>query len=112
MIKKKFKIPLYHGEVTIIQCEDVEKEGEKYGMKNLLGFEACVFRDFGKDGYMRYVMMFEEGTTFKIVAHESLHLVNNIFHDRGIIHETDNDEPAAYLLGWVVEKCSKILEIK
>ena len=44
-----------------------------------------------------------------IIAHESKHLVNNIFIE--ISHDLDrhNDEPEAYLLGWIVDRIHELL---
>jgi len=36
------------------------------------------------------------------VAHEAVHIVNHVYHFSGIIHDPKNDEPQAYLTGWVV----------
>jgi len=38
------------------------------------------------------------------IAHEVHHIVNNICRDCGMPHETENDEPFAYLSGWITEQ--------
>lgn len=110
-MRVKIKIPIYFGELIIIQESDQTKLKKKYRMEGTDQFDAYVFRDH-KDGYTRYVMVFKKPTTFKIIAHESMHFVSQLFHDRGMIMDTENDEPQAYLLGWVVGECLKYLEIK
>ena len=45
---------------------------------------------------------------FKIVTHEAVHVVSNIFEICGLKHEPNNDESFAYLAGWVAECCEKI----
>lgn len=37
------------------------------------------------------------------IGHEVVHMVNGIFKSRGIELSLDNDEPQAYLTGWVTE---------
>jgi len=43
------------------------------------------------------------------VAHECLHLVNYIFANRNINYDLDNDEPAAYLINWLVDQTYSFL---
>ena len=38
------------------------------------------------------------------VAHEAVHIKNRIFEHAGILHDPKNDEPEAYLLGWIVKQ--------
>ena len=44
-----------------------------------------------------------------IVAHEAKHLVNYIFKDRFVELDLENDEPEAYLLGFIVDKIHALL---
>ena len=79
---------------------------------NTLGFEAMVFRNDRASGYTKYVMLFEESAKAHVIAHEALHIVTYLFQDRNIRIENNNDEPAAYLLGWIVGECHKFLNVK
>ncbi len=109
-IKKKFNIPLYECDLTIIQGSNIKKESDRYGIDIDAGFEALVFKE-RKKGYS-IVMIFEDGTTPEIIAHESLHVVTYVFDRCCMTISNNNDESAAYLLGWVVEKCHKVLKLK
>lgn len=112
MRKRKVKIPLYHGELTILQVKNMKDISKMYNLDTLHGFDACMFRNPDKNGYSKYVLAFENKTTHNIIAHECMHFVNNVFEDRGISPDVENDEPQAYLLGWVVEQCYKIVKTK
>lgn len=106
--KKIINIPIYHGKLTIIETDDVVKSGEKY-KQDLSGFDAGVFRNHCKNGYMRYVVVLEKGVTNKIIAHECFHIVCMIFKDRHIEIDLNNDEPTAYFLGWIVGEIDKFV---
>lgn len=108
MRKKIVKIPLYFGTVEIIETENIQELNERAKF-DLFEAEAVVFKEIKKDGLSRYVIGFEGNCTPEIIAHECLHLVTNIFEDRGITIENTNDEPAAYLLGWSVSEVHKFL---
>jgi hypothetical protein len=110
--KIKHKIPLYHGDLIIIQDNDLKWVEKKYNLSDLSGMGACAFPYPKKDGYTRYIMAFSGKTEPSIIAHEATHIVNNIYHDRNIPPDVLSDEPQAYLMGWVVKMCHEFLKIR
>lgn len=46
------------------------------------------------------------------VAHEAVHVATNIFSDVEAIHEPNNQEPFAYLTGWVAECIYQVMTNK
>lgn len=44
-----------------------------------------------------------------ILAHECLHAVTRTFGPRGVDVRMETDEPAAYYLNWLVERCMECL---
>jgi|GEM_PF-567795 len=111
-IEARIKIPLYSGDLIIVQSDDIQKVLDKYGVKfDVHGYEAVTFRHDTRSGYTRYVIAFENPVNSRIVAHESLHVVTYLFEDRGMRIDNMNDEPAAYLLGWVVGQIHKRIKI-
>lgn len=68
---------------------DIEDE------KNCAGFASTT--DSGK-----YIVYLRYADTDLFVAHEIYHIVNRILMDRGIQHTYD-DEPYAYLDGWLTD---------
>ena len=49
----------------------------------------------------------KEKKELKNLVHELYHLVNRIAKDRGLAEDYDN-EPQAYLLGWLFDEISKL----
>lgn len=46
------------------------------------------------------------------VAHEAVHVVNMIYDYSGIRHDPKNDEPQAYLTGWIVGEIHRAAKMK
>ena len=44
------------------------------------------------------------------ITHESLHAANSIFDEMGIGYDLNNDEHAAYFVGWIARCCWKVLQ--
>lgn len=112
MKKKKLEIPLYHSDLIICQADDLKEFEEKYELEDLNGFSAVVFERITKKGYLKHYMCFNKNVTPSVIAHEAFHVTSLVFQSAGIIPDADNDEPQAYLLGWIVEKCHKFLKVK
>lgn len=45
----------------------------------------------------------KQSLSLNTLGHEVVHMVNGIFKSRGIKLSLDNDEPQAYLTGWVTQ---------
>lgn len=116
MQKKKIKIPIYFGDLIIIQVEDSKEINtiiQKYNIIIINNPSAFTFRNNHNNGYTEYIMVFEKETNPRIIAHESLHIVRYMFEDRKMFFETnENDEAQCYLLGWIVGECHKFLDKK
>ena len=108
MIIKKYKTPLYGTKFTIViynSDDDFQKKFKKIEISN---FDGAVF--YEKDELFIVFSAERKGyPTPGIIAHEAKHLVNNIFIE--ISHDLDrhNDEPEAYLLGWIVNRIHELL---
>ena len=106
MIKKTINIPIYQCKLTIILDKDLSYITKKYKTIDLSNYGAITMRVPNK--YNEYIVAFEysEGS---IIAHEVAHLVNYIFKDRGVELDLNNDEPQAYLTGWLFKEIDKFL---
>lgn len=112
MRKKIIKIPIYIGQLVIIQYDNPEDLINEYRLSNLVNkFDAITFRDHKLSGYTRYVAAFGKNCTPSIITHESFHVVSMIFYDRDIEYDNENDEPAAYLIGWISRQIFDFLDI-
>lgn len=115
MRKTSRKIPIYFGKVEIIEVEDLNEIRDKYNFDANYSFsstEAMVFNYPQPSGMLKYIMAFEKDPTPKVIAHECYHFVHFVFNDRGIKVETDNDEPGAYLMGWIFEQVYNFINSK
>jgi hypothetical protein len=106
MIKKTIDIPIYQCKLTIILDKDLSYVEKKYGTKSLSDYGAVTMRVPNK--FSEYVMAFEY-TKGTIIAHEIVHLKNYIYQDCSIELDRFNDEPEAYLTGWLFEQIETIL---
>lgn len=106
MKRRTIPIPIYFGELIIIVTKDFQTVNELYGTKiddNL--YDAVVFEMKDNDKYIIAIKKVE----WSIIAHEVVHIVNAIFLKCGIELDRHNDEPQAYLTGWIVNEIDKFL---
>ena len=107
MLKKRIKIPIFLDKLLIIQTDNFEKIQRKYNLGGIADYCAITFQ-MDKE----IVVVFNSKVNSSIVAHEALHVCSFIFKNTGVEFDKDNDEPLAYLLGYVVKKISKSIKIK
>ena len=108
MISKTFKIPIYRHRVTLIQTESFDEIIKKY---NIVGVdEKTGGFHFIEDNRMSIVV--SDKISHGDLAHECLHCINSIFYSIGYEPKTNNDEPQAYLLSWLIDKCYNYIKIK
>jgi len=106
MKKTTIDIPIYQCKLTIILDKDLSYVEKKYRTKSLSDYGAVTIRVPNK--FSEYVIAFEysDGT---IIAHEIVHLKNYIYQDRVIELDRFNDEPEAYLTGWLFKQIETFL---
>ena len=65
-----------------------------------------------KTGLLGVLIWFHyvEHITDSIIAHEAVHASNTLFSHIGINLSTENDEPQAFLVGFIVEEINKALK--
>lgn len=93
--------------------KDLGALNEKYNLCLDNDFNSCSTVTHAiptEDGITRYYVLLTPKAEPDHVAHESKHIVNRVFRDRGINLDLINDEPECYLLGWVFEKIYKTLK--
>ena len=105
MKRKTINIPIFHGQLILLQYDDNSELDSKYGINSEYGYDAIAFSDHATNGYTKYVLAMRKITIPKI-AHESLHIVQMIMRDRGM-ECTGVDETESYLLQWVVYNACK-----
>lgn len=109
MIKiKEVIIPIYFGTLVIIVTDNWEEVNTIYDKTDIDGalYEGVFFEVKNKDEYVVAI----KRTDWSVIAHEAVHVVNAIFLNCGVILNRKNDEPQAYLTGWVVNEIDKFLK--
>ena len=105
MRTKKIKIPLYSGSLILHKCKDLKEIEKKYNLTDCSDCDALAIKLGSK-----YIIAFSDTINPNIIAHESLHVVSDIFLNIGAVMDLKNQELQCYLIGWVVEQCHKFLE--
>jgi uncharacterized protein YlbG (UPF0298 family) len=107
MKNKTILIPIYYTKLTLILDKDLSYIENKYGTKSLKDFGAVTLKDESK--YRHYVIGFTDAQHLSNIAHEIVHLKNHIYLDCAMELDRNNDEPEAYLTGWLFEEIYKFL---
>lgn len=112
---KEIEIPIYCASLTMILDNDlsyIEKEYrsqyKEYGSLEDAG--AVTLKD--KSKYRHYVVAFTDVEHLSNVAHEIVHIKNEIYLDCAMELDRNNDEPEAYLTGWLFDEIYKFLKTK
>lgn len=112
MISKKIKIPIYEGLLYIQISNNRSEECLKLGITIPEEYNNNLGLAISSDETFIYVISITEDAVnmHDIIAHECLHICNDIFKHRYIKPDLDNDEPQAYLLGWLVNQVYRYIE--
>lgn len=103
---KTINIPIYQCKLTLILDKDLSYIVKKYNTIDLSDYGAVTMRVPNK--HSEYIIAFEY-TEGSIIAHELVHLINYIFEDKHISLDIKNDEPQAYLTGWLFKQIDNFL---
>jgi hypothetical protein len=115
MIATSLVIPIYITRLHIAFSEDVIKDKDALNKRfpDVIHEKSdfCAITDSRSNHLivvfnMNYIK--DETTLIETIAHESLHLTSFLFIRKGIKPDVDNDEPQAYLLGWLVGEIYKV----
>lgn len=116
MILHRVPIAPYHVELLVAISKDPETDISKINVTNPglnaqwpKGSAACTNEVW--NGIV-FVMFDKRQFSAEIVAHEAVHVVNMMFEFLGIKLDPVNDEPQAYLSGWIVGEIIRISKLK
>lgn len=107
MTKKKIKIPIYQGTLVLIKSKNFDWTNKNYGHNIPKKYGAVSFENEKPNGFEYVVSLVD--TNMSLIAHEAVHICNYIFKNVGAELDKTNDEPQAYLVGWIVEEIDKFL---
>lgn len=108
MIIKEISIPIYFGKLVIIFTDELERLNPLYNT-NIKedDYDAVVFLDKPESNT---VIVAIKKKDWSVIAHETVHVVNAIFLSCNIQLDRNNDEPQAYLTGWVIQQIDDFLK--
>lgn len=107
MKKQTIQIPIYGCTLTMILDSDLSYVQKKYKTTDLSGFGAVTLKNESKS--RNYVVAFTDGWRANVV-HEIVHVVNQIYVDCAMQLDRINDEPQAYLSGWLYDQIDEFLK--
>lgn len=115
MIATSLSIPIYSSRLHIAFSENVLKDKEALNKRfpDTITEESsfCAMTD-SRENHILVIFdmknIKDELTLIEVIAHEALHVTSYLFIRKGIKPDVNNDEPQAYLLGWVAGEIFKV----
>lgn len=103
-IHKKFNINLtvYPGNLTLVISNCPKKINKLLNVT--WGETITIARTADIDPWVTIILNPEEKITPGVIAHEALHAMNFYFNRMDIKYDVNNDEHAAYFLGWLIDR--------
>lgn len=108
----KIPIPIYDGSLILYKVKKWKKINKKYFEPGACNNRtaAVTTTNYTKAGQSEYIVAFKGEPLPLVIAHESLHVVNLVFRDRGVKVKNYNDEHQAYFLDWVYLQIENFLK--
>lgn len=100
----KFRVPIYEFIVKVTIFDNLEEAREKYPKFMTGDLIGCTVEYF--DSKCHLIVPSDKLST---IVHELEHTKNIIWKVKGVTCILDNDEPDAYLMGYLFEQVEKIL---
>lgn len=110
------EIPMYRGYLVIIITNSEDKL-----LKHLPEFSSNYIYGHAwlsshKDKQAFYMVLNFDSAggnmTHGTIAHEALHITNFLADQKGFVPDFENDEPLAYIIGWVTDQAYKFIDKK
>jgi len=111
MIKKTLTVPIYDCRVNVVVVDDQESfEQEVYdaGWHEELNGNAVTLHYLSNPSVF-CVIFTSDSLSPGNIAHEADHLTTKIMESRDIKYDPNNQEPRAYLLGFIVDGLHQII---
>lgn len=94
----------------MICTDNMQKVAEKYDTGDLSSFDGVVFPLKHSNGATSIVIAVENGVKDSVIVHEIVHVKNCLYFLCGMELDCKNDEPEAYLCGWLAENIFKFFK--
>ena len=108
MKRKKITIYPYYQILEIIVCKNFTKNLDKNKLTYDKSLPVNSWESFVAFEYDKIWIFLRSKTDAGVIAHEAVHITNYVFKHANITLDINNDEPYAYLLGWIVEEIHKV----
>ena len=121
MKSKSINIPLYGMRLHLVSTEDFQKDREEINKKYYQNFaEEDTFLGFAerRAGHCLVIINLErhkkifkakwQEEVIDTISHEAFHTVSFLSIEKGIKPDLNNDEPQAYLQGFITKEIFKI----
>lgn len=105
MKKYSYPIPIYFGKFNVLIGEDLTKHFREVD-KPFNDITDCYIQN----DVLRIDVGIKSSASPEMIAHECVHAANMIFEHVGAKIDLDNDEPYAYLVGWLVKQVHNSLD--
>jgi hypothetical protein len=107
LTERKFRVPIYDFKVIVTVFDDYTEARNKFPHALVSSAYGCTMEyiDCGKC----HILIPSSGMS--TVVHELEHVKNLIWKFTGYQSQAGNDEPDAYLMGYLYEQVEKILNI-
>lgn len=110
---KTFEIPIYFIDVILVIHDDFELIDKKYKLNLREGFDGddpnechaltCIHPKYNEKSEI-YVLFKPKWLDIDTLSHEITHIISNISVLKGIVLDPSNDEPLAYLTGYITKQ--------
>jgi hypothetical protein len=97
----------------VIQNNFTDRKGNDLVFSDDNTSDACVWEVIEKSNHKYGFLIWLYGdASVEAIAHESTHIAFETFRDIGGLADEDNQEPFAYLVGWVAKQIKNALNYK
>lgn len=109
-IKRKFKVPVFDQAIIIHVTDEIDIASRELecSPEEIIHIHGAVYKDY--NDRINVLFNLEASKNINTVTHECLHIVKRIMEDVGIPIGKKTEEVEAYLLGYITEKVTKILD--
>lgn len=106
LTKRTIHIPIYDFNVEVTVFDNIEEAQKEYPDYMTNGILACTLEYIGCSKCKLIIPC----DSYSDVVHELEHVKNLVWKAKGYRPQEGNDEPDAYLLGWLFKQVDKIIK--
>ena len=108
-MRRDLIIPIYDAKVTVVITDEFEKEVLEAGYQKDVTGSGGITLHYPDAPSNFTIVMHTDCTSPGNIAHEAYHLCGKIMDCVDIKYDINNDEPMAYLIGFIVDGLHQII---